>query len=349
MKLQRLVGVAIIATLGLTSLTACDPPYPPELIETIYEQNPVCESGAISISADASLESLIQPFNDTMVGLCPEMSLDPVADNGQLVVTLDSAKVSDPTTFAAAPIFADAGVAVVSFSSGVSLTLSLDVLFKVLSGEITSWDDPAIVALNKKIDPIALPIIVNPVADKNSLEALESWAKQVGVKIQENLLTEPSSNPVVDLYSVDEGTISILPLSNVLGQGMTPSSIKVASKDLKAVVPATDLSVFAGASQFVAKKLEGKVVLTQNLGLEPELPKGAEKADLPYQAVYFGWLVLSGEDTLQTRAAARFLLRMDEQGTLPAASLVGLPTKIRQAGTALVSEGLTLPKVEIKK
>lgn len=347
--LKRLVGVAIIATLGLTTLTACDPPYPPELIETIYEQNPVCEPGAVTISADSSLETLIGPLNDTMVGLCPEMSLDQVTENGQLVVTLDTSVVSDSNTFAAAPIFADAGVAVINFSSGVSVTLSLDVLFKILSGEITTWNDPAILSLNKKIDPIDEPIVVNPVADQNALGALEAWAKLTGVSVPEALLTEPSESPVIDLYSTEEGTISILPLSNVLSQGLAPSSIKVASKNLNAVVPATDLSVFAGASQFVAKDDSGKLVLNQDPTLEPELPKGAEKADIPYQAVYFGWLALSGEDNLQTRAAARFLLRMDEQGTLPAASLVGLPTKIRQAGTKLVSKGLTLPKVEIKK
>ena len=62
-----------------------------------------------------------------------------------------------------------------------------------------------------------------------------------------------------------------------------------------------------------------------------------------------GWQVLAGTDNLKTRAVGRFLLRMDEQGTLPGASLIGLPTKLRQASTALVSKGLRLPKVTIKK
>lgn len=349
MKIKSLAVSLVIATLGLTTLTACDPPYPPELVETMYEQNPVCESGEVSVKTDPALEVLVAPMNDTMVGLCPEMSLVSASDDSNLLITLDSSAVVDSEVYAATPLFVDAGVASINFASGVTLTLSLDVLFKILSGEITNWNDPAIVSLNKNVEVIDEPIIVNPVADKNSLEALESWAKLVGVAVPDSLLTSPEITPTIDLFATEEGTISILPLSSVMNQGLAPVTIKVKSKNLNAVIAPSDLTAFAGASQFKATAKGGILTLNQDATLEPELPKGAEKADLPYQAVFFGWQVLRGEDNLLARAAGRFILRMDEQGTLPSFSLIGLPTKIRQAATKLISTGLTLPKVEIKK
>lgn len=349
MKFKRIAGVLLFAAIGLGTLTACDPPYPPELIETIYEQNPVCESGVVTVAATGKTESLLSTFNDTMVGLCPDMSIVAAKSNPEISISYDVPKSGETSVYAATPLFVDGGVAVETFSSGVSLTLSLDVLFKILSGDITVWNDPAILALNKKIDAIDLPIVVNPVADRNSLDALKSWAKLAKVSVPESLLTTPESNASIDLLSLDEGTISILPLSDVLNQGATPSSIRVKSEHVNGVVAPTDTSLFAAASQFKTQNKGSVLSLLQDPALTPELPKGAEKADVPYQAVYFGWQVLSGTDNLRTRAVARFLLRMDEQGTLPGISLVGLPTKLRQASTALVSKGLKLPKVTIKK
>jgi len=341
--MKRIVGSLLIATLGLATLTACDPPYPPELVETIYEQNPVCEPGVVSVKALGRSEQLVSTFNDTMIGLCPDMSIELNNSDPALTIQYEQPEGINGV-FAATPLFVDAGVAVTTFSSGVTLNLSLPVLFKILSGEITNWNAPEIVKLNKKIEQIDLPIVVNPVADGKSLEALTNWAKLTKVQIPSKLLTTPESNPNIDLLNVQEGTLSLLPLSVVLNQGFSPSSIQAGT-----LVAPSDTSVFAGASQFKATPKGSSVQLVQDLALEPEIAKGAEKADTPYQAVFFGWQVLTGEDNLTTRAVGRFLLRMDEQGTLPGASLIGLPSKIRQVSTNLVSKGLKLPKVTIKK
>lgn len=341
--MKRIVGTVLIAALGLATLTACDPPYPPELVETIYEQNPICEAGLVPVKALGRAEQLISTFNDTMIGLCPDMSIEINNENPELTVSLDKPS-SIEGVYAATPLFVDGGVAVTSFSSGVTLTLSLPVLFRILSGKINSWNDPQIIELNKKVDPIDLPIIVNPVAHLKALEALENWAKITKVPVPTTLLTVGEDSPTIDLLSVEDGTISILPLSDVLNQGASPSSIKAGN-----VVSPTDTSVFAGASQFKATNKGAILNLVQDPSIEPELAKGAESADTPYQAVFFGWQVLAGTDNLKTRAVGRFLLRMDEQGTLPGVSLIGLPTKIRQAATTLVSKGLKLPKVTIKK
>lgn len=349
MKLKRITGALVVASLGLIGLTACDPPYPPELIETIYEQNPVCEPGAVKILAQDNLEQLIAPFNDTMVGLCPDMSIEASVEEHSIRLTVNADSAIGNQVYAATPLYVDAGVAVINFSSGVNLNLTLDVLFKILSGEISNWNDPAVTALNKGTEVIDMPITVNPESDSSALQALKNWAALAEIAVPDSLLTEGIATPTIDLYATTEGTITILPLSSVLNQGLTPCPIKVASKNLNATVSPNDSSVYAGASQFVAKDVDGILKLTQDPTLEPEMPKGAETTDKPYQAVFFGWMVLEGNDNLLDRSVGRFLLRMDEQGTLPSVSLIGLPSKIRQAATKLVSKGLTLPKVEIKK
>ena len=349
MKIKRIVGAAVIAALGLATLTACDPPYPPDLVETIYEQNPVCDSGVTRVLADAKLSGLVANFNDTMTVSCPELSLAAAVDNPNMFLTVDEELVHRDNVFAATPLFADAGVAAITFADGSSLNLGLETLFKILAGEITVWNDPVIQKENKNSVIPETAIIVNPVADEASLKSLVNWAKLCGIKVSDNLLTRGEKSPIIDPFSEGEGSISIIPLSEALAAGVIPAAIKVSSKHLKATVAPSDTTVFAAASQFKSKVVNGALTLELDPTISPELPKGADAADVPYQAVFFGWQVFVGKDNLKDRAVGRFLLRMDEQGTLPTASLIGLPSKIRQASTKLISVGLKLPKVTIKK
>lgn len=349
MKLKRIVGAAVIAALGLATLTACDPPYPPELVETIYEQNPVCDAGVTDVLADAKLSGLVTNFNDTMITSCPDLSLASVTENPNMFLTVDSALLNSDKIFAATPLFADAGVAAITFADGSSLNLGLDTLFKILAGEITVWNDPIIQKENKNSVIPESPILVNPVADEAALNALINWAKLSGIEVSDNLLTQGEKSPGIDPLSTGEGSISIVPLSEALAAGVIPAAIKVSNKYLKATVAPSDTTVFAAASQFKSKAVNGVLKLELDPTIMPELPKGADTADVPYQAVFFGWQVFVGKDNLKDRAVGRFLLRMDEQGTLPTASLIGLPSKLRQASTKLISVGLKLPKVTIKK
>ena len=349
MKIRQSITAAVLALTATLSLTACDPPYPPELIQAMYEEHPVCEEGEIAVSIDKGLESNFASLQETMDAGCPGMSIVGTFKSAPITITSNQEAVSKDGVYAATPWYVDAGVAVVNFADGIPITLTPAILFQILAGEITVWNDPAIAAVNKKIRLPETEISVNPIADENSLVALKNFAEVAGVDTSKELQVTAKPNPEVDLLSTDEGMLTITSLSQATAQGVTPIAMQISTKHIKAVVAPSDTSVFAAASQYRIKVTNGITELTYDEAATPELPKGAEKADLPYPAVFFGWLTLSGSDTTLARSVARFLLRSDEQGTLPGQSLVQLPNKLKQSGTDLVSKGLTLPKLEIKK
>jgi hypothetical protein len=78
---------------------------------------------------------------------------------------------------------------------------------------------------------------------------------------------------------------------------------------------------------------------------KPQAPEGIAVAPLPYQALALINLRLVGEDNLITRAAARYLLRQDSQGSLGLSSVIALPESLRAIALSTVSVGLPQPTI----
>ena len=349
MSAKRIILAVTAALVAATTLTACDPPYPPELLEAFYDQNPVCETGNVPVSVDQNLSTLVPSWQDTMTGSCPDMSISIASSASNVNISSDLNSIKSPNVYAYAPYFVDAGVATVTFASGTVINFSLKSLFDILSGKITTWNAPELAKENPQLKIPSSPITVNPEADSEALAALENWAKLEGVAVPSTLLTTPKPNLNFDLTTSGEGEISIVRLSTAEAASVAPSAIVVNDKYLKGTVLASDSSAYSGASQFVSKSKAGKVSLKLDRTLSPEPPKGADKADLPYSAVFFGWISLSGKDNTLDRSVARFLLRSDEQGILSQGSIGILPTAIRISSLDAVSVGLKLPKMKVKK
>ncbi|MFM2321144.1 MAG: hypothetical protein RL612_291, partial [Actinomycetota bacterium] len=102
-------------------------------------------------------------------------------------------------------------------------------------------------------------------------------------------------------------------------------------------------SISSGASMFRATASEGIVLLAFDAKAKPVAPEGVDVAPAPYQAVSIINLALSGIDSLKTRAAARYLLRQDSQGSLGLSTVVGLPENLRIIALTEVSKGLPEP------
>jgi hypothetical protein len=102
-------------------------------------------------------------------------------------------------------------------------------------------------------------------------------------------------------------------------------------------------TVLTAATMFKTKTENGKVVLTFDPKAKAVAPEGIAIAPVPYQAVTLITLALVGEDSLKTRAAARYLLRQDSQGSLGLSSVMALPEMLRAISLTTVSVGLPQP------
>ncbi|MEN9342875.1 MAG: hypothetical protein RIR24_462, partial [Actinomycetota bacterium] len=107
-------------------------------------------------------------------------------------------------------------------------------------------------------------------------------------------------------------------------------------------------TILTGATMFKSKTENGSVTLTFDPSAKPVAPEGIAIAPKPYQGVTLINLSLVGEDNLQTRAAARYLLRQDSQGSLGLSSVIALPELLRAVSLAVVSTGLPQPTISPK-
>jgi hypothetical protein len=96
---------------------------------------------------------------------------------------------------------------------------------------------------------------------------------------------------------------------------------------------------------YQSKSANGIVQLTFNPKAKPIAPEGVDVAPPPYQAVSVINLNLVGVDSLKTRAAARYILRQDSQGSLGLSTVVGLPENLRIIALTEVSKGLPEPVI----
>jgi len=349
MKLSRIAGALTIVAIGLATLTACDPPYPPELQVKISEQYPVCTAGEVPLGLASNVADALPTFQDVMSTNCPDMMVSAGDTNSPIQISRELSEITKDDTYATVPYYLDGGAAVVNFSDGSEVTLSLKTLFAILSGSITDWSDKAITKENRNVALASLPITVNPVSDGPSLQSLEDWAKIDGVTIPSTLLTKAGDTSTFDFYSSADGEITIVPISYASNQAFPMVSISVKNKyETGLVTPSTD-SLYAAGTQAVTKVSGGKLSATIDPAKAPLPAPGNDKADLPYQAAFFGWMTLSGKSNALDRSVARYLLRQDAQSALINVSISSLPTSLRLAATNLVSVGLKLPKKAIIK
>ena len=329
----RLIKVVALVIGASFLLTACDPPMPPEVKAALAEQTYTCEPGDTQLYAIESVAAVAGDWQSSVEANCPGMTITPSAvatDNVELQIGTDASGA-----YSSVPFAVDAVVIAIMLTDITAVSLSADVLEKIWTGQITNWSDPAIAELNPGFNLPATPIAFGNELSSAQAKPLTDWLSRLAGHAV--ALTGGDAK----LAKLSEGALVVTTYSAAMAIGAL--LVGIAEKaGVDGVIPEVG-SISSGASMFRATASEGIVSLAFDAKAKPVAPEGVDVAPAPYQAVSIINLALSGIDSLKTRAAARYLLRQDSQGSLGLSTVVGLPENLRIIALTEVSKGLPEP------
>ena len=151
--LKRIAALAG-ALVMVGSLTACDPPMPPDVAAQMLEQTYTCKKGDVAVAFPALMQDVGFNLNDSLIASCvdplPEMTLTTVtvSDEAQIFVSDYPVSPSICKPVFTVPYAIEAAALAFMNEDSSSLTLSPKTAAAILNGKITSWDDPAIATEN---------------------------------------------------------------------------------------------------------------------------------------------------------------------------------------------------------
>jgi hypothetical protein len=256
------------------------------------------------------------------------------------IASADLLEACEP--YSRAPLAIDSAAVVFYLDEAFSLNLSLEVIAGIFDGSISSWTDPAITDLNPEIEFFDQPINVVPEAPASAIEAMQTWVEyETGSAEQFSLLTPASDVYWGDLViNLEPGSIMLAPGSEALFNGSSVANLVLENGQ---TVLLDQGSLFSAASQFEHENSDAEVTATYNPDAEVQAVAGSSETVEAYRAVYPIYLNLCGEDDLNVRAVARYLVRLDAQGLIATSTIVALPEAIRVASATVLGKGLPQP------
>lgn len=348
-KFFKTVASAIAAIAISLSLTACDPPMPPDVAAQILEQTYTCEEGEATIQAPIGMADLTTQWSEALASACvdplPAMTLANAAagNAADLLVSTNSAGDATCKPDFTVPFALEAGDVAFQLADSTTLNLLPKTMAAILNGKITNWNDPAIAADNEGTTFPDLPIKLRNTADPLALSAVQGWLKNLKQDISGSAI-KPTEGDQVD--SLAEGEVAIMPNSRVMELSLYAASIitgtnKETGEQLLAL--ADPQGIASAGSQLKIKKSASALTFTLDPAITPVAQAGFDEAAPPYQAIYPIFLSACGEASTLKHAAALYLLRLDSQGIFGASNYNPLPEQIRFEALAIARKGLPTP------
>ena len=345
--IQRLGKALVGVTISALALTGCTPPMPPEVRAALAEQSYTCVAGEATVGFPYAATDLAVQWQDSLSIACPEMSFSALDDTEASDVLIDAYGVDVSDVYASVPFALDATVVVVNMAGLSGVNLSAGVIERILSGEITSWVDPAIKADNPGLELTDEPIVLDNRIQKNAIASFSAWMKRLnGGSFDASKFKAVDRLTVDDAYAVPEGGLAFLPYSvNAEAMLVSAAIITDAKHPIESAVIPESATVASAAGQLKVSKSGSEVSVELDPNRKPAASAGQDQALTPYQAVYPVTMVLRGSDNLTARAVARFLLRQDSQGILAASFLLPIPETVRVETLAIIEKGLPEPEL----
>ncbi|MFM8926958.1 MAG: hypothetical protein ACKOFA_01995 [Rhodoluna sp.] len=353
---KKKVLVAGLAVATSLTLTACDPPIPPEILASLAEQSYTCVEGQTSVAGPDSIQEVLTGWADYLSYSCidpePAMSFTPTAisdDKAQLVVSEYSPSCKPELSV---PLAVDAAVLVFQDSEVGTLNLSPESIAGIINGGINNWNQLA--SDNPGTEMPDRDISFRSTVDRAAFDAMSSFLGysnlEVGTKVfqPKEQVTLAEYGDFADGYwtsNLKDGEIAIMPNSFAIQLGLYPANIFVGlDADGFPIVATPDVTgISTGTTQWVISQSESKLSVSLDPKKEATPPDGSDEAPPSYQAIYPISISLCKADLL-SRAIARFVLRLDNQGSLAVSNYAPLPEFVRIPALVKVSEGLPTPE-----
>ena len=337
--MKRSLAALSMILIGSVTLTACDPPMPPEVLASLAEQSYTCEAGDTQLYATPAVAAVAVDWQYSVETSCPGMTITPV-DVATEAAALQIQRAGIPAignAFNEVPFALDAVVLAVNLPDITNVTLSPEAIVKIWAGQITNWNDPVLVALNSSFELPDLAVSFGTDAEAGDTTPFTDWMK----RLTGDQVTLTGGTATLEEFV--EGSLVLTKYSTATD--LTATMVAIVTDPEQDAVAADAEHVISAGTMFKSKTVGGVVELTFDSKAKPIAPAGVNVAAAPYEAVTLIMLSLVGEDTLKTRAAAKFLLRQDSQGSLGLSSVIALSETLRAVSLAVVSVGLPLPTI----
>lgn len=348
----------VLAAVAIAALSACTPPLPPDVLAAQAENTIKCQKGDQPVAVPEDFAGSMAAVSANLSGVCPDQSIsEAVAGDPASLQIIDHAPTADDLaafqkTCTGSVIVVPAfgyGVAVAYNIIGLEgLVLSPKVTAGILSGTITSWEDPAIAADNPGIDLTGLPdiAVASVEAPTGSVEAMTTWLTKeapadwtAGVTGTLNTgTTFPTAADLVAELTATEGTVAVLPIAEAVA-----NAVPVASVPIQDLVIAPDdgqlQKVGIGATNITVDD-KGNILATPAVGGVPvqgNFDLAASKIVLAEGQPLIGWPIVGmahmmvcddGKDPLPL-STAQYIVRLAGQAGFEASGLTPLPEPIR--------------------
>jgi ABC-type phosphate transport system substrate-binding protein len=345
----------IVSSLTLAAITAtvaaCTPPLPPELQAQLADNSINCGSSPISVSGSMDITPILEQWSMDYLDICPNA--------GATVAMQGDGTAADfvISNSIAAPVNCEPSLTIPIFVGGTSIVTSLQgldgmildpaTLSGIINGEITSWSDPQIVAINPQFEPIELPVQLATTITKSDAESIDAWLTRLAPDVWAGF---PDSFTFTETFDVntlppqvyEDGGIVFAPFTFASLNGLQTALLKVAT-DVDAV-PSYAENIASAASQLGFSSVQSPFEVTIDNSKEPLPVPGFDVALTPWQAVVVQYgHVCKGALELDSQAFVRYGLRSSSQGVLSNYGYLELPIEVRGAALELVSRGLPSP------
>lgn len=346
--MSKTLSTLSVVSISLLTLTACTPPMPDSLKVELAERTVQCGEAFVDAKVLPEMVDVGDFWNSSMDVACTgSMGLN-ISDSyptaSGLVITEEELTGCQP--YASVPIAVDAAVFSFYFSDIYEVNLSPEILVDIIAGTITDWSDPRLAATNPALELPQLPINLITSAPPGAIEAMKTWLSfEVGSEVDMSSFSASKTSEVDALFEMTDGDLKLTSYAALQISAMNYANMLLDESNPESIVLPDVLTIQTGIGQ---TRLSGEAPFLSFVH-DPSIPAeplpGQFEAIRPWGALYPVTLHLCGADDIQTRYVARFLLRLDSQGSISTGVFNPLLEKIRVAAVSVVDDGL--PEVEI--
>ena len=360
----------IVLSVSLTLLVAaCTPPMPPDVLAARAEAQVQCGSGEVQVSVPSGFAGSMDSVGVALASVCPEETVLEVAAGEPAPVALvdKTPSQADIDQFKTSNCPGDPVIVVPAFGYPVTmaynvvglegLVMTPEIVAGILSGEITSWEDPLLLAENPDFDLTLLPDITLMSVDspQGDVEAMTTWVGKQDQKawpqgmvgtLDAGQKFATQADLLAEMAAV-EGSIAVLPVSVAFNNILATANLPVKGTDangqeVDTVVTADDVQLYkiGSGATVVTKDAAGNLFASPATGgfpVEGNFDIASSKIMMAEGAPLVGWPVLGYAHLLicdnpaepLPLLFAQYLVRLAGQGSLESYGLTPMPEPIR--------------------
>jgi ABC-type phosphate transport system substrate-binding protein len=366
-KIMSTRGIVLTASaFGVVALiSACTPPMPPDVLAAQAESQITCVDGSVEVATPNEFAGSMNAVGAALTGVCPEQLVTevPVGTPAPLEVFDHAPTAEQLAAFVKNSCTAGSPVVVPVFNYPVALAynvpgleglyLTPEAVAGILSGTVTSWEDPLIAEPNSDYDLTGLPPItlLSMKNGSGSVEAMTTWLSKVAPDawtsgVTSTLTAGEMFDTDVDLLgalTAQESAVAVIPAYQAIANILPVASLPVTTESGEAQVVTPDdvqlSKVGAGAVQITTDD-KGNIAASPAVGgipVEGNFDVAASKIILAEGQELIGWPVLGSahlvicDDPASPIAlsTAQYALRLAGQGSLETFGVTPLPEPIR--------------------